>query len=78
MLLNKSKHMSKVLKSKTVRSSDISFLHLKEMSKMPHIVETTYLSVDYSCHPEAFSRPWHRQHGPEEDENWQDEREERR
>lgn len=37
----------------------------------------TYLRVDYSRHPEAFGRPRHRQHGPEEYQNGQDEWEER-
>lgn len=37
----------------------------------------TYLCVDYGGHPEAFARPGHRQHGPEEDEDGQDEGEER-
>lgn len=36
-----------------------------------------YLCVDYSRHPETFAWPRHGQHGPEEDENGQDEREER-
>lgn len=37
----------------------------------------TYLRVDYSRHPEAFGRPRHWQHGPEEYQNGQDEWEER-
>lgn len=37
----------------------------------------TYLCVDYSSHPEAFARPGHGQHGPQEDQNGQDEGEER-
>lgn len=37
-----------------------------------------YLCVDDSGHPETLARPRHGQHGPEEDENGQDEREERR
>lgn len=38
---------------------------------------TFYLCVDYGSHPEAFGRPGHGQHGPEEDKNGQDEGEER-
>lgn len=36
-----------------------------------------YLSVDDGGHPEAFGGPRHRQHGPEEDQDGQDEGEER-
>lgn len=36
----------------------------------------TYLCVDNGGHPEAFARPGHGEHGPEEDENGQDEGEE--
>lgn len=36
-----------------------------------------YLCVDDSGHPETLAGPRHGQHGPEEDENGQDEREER-
>lgn len=37
-----------------------------------------YLSVDDCSHPEAFGWPGHRQHGPHEDEDGQDEGEQRR
>ena len=30
-----------------------------------------YLSVDNGSHPEAFGGAWHRQHGPQEDEDGQ-------
>lgn len=35
-----------------------------------------YLSVNDGGHPEAFAGPGHGQHGPEEDEDGQDEGEE--
>lgn len=44
---------------------------------MLDIVFTAHLCVDYGGHPEAFGWPGHREHGPEEDENGQDEWEQR-
>lgn len=46
------------------------------MLNPPHDSVITYLCVDYGSHPEAFAGPGHGQHGPEEDENGQDEGEE--
>lgn len=47
------------------------------MLNTPHNAIIIYLCVDYGGHPEAFGRPGYRQHGPEEDEDRQDEGEER-
>lgn len=49
---------------------------LKIMLNPLHVAVRTYLCVDDGSHPEALGGPWHRQHGPEEDENGQDEGEE--
>lgn len=47
------------------------------MSNSPPCAVAAYLCVDNGSHPEALGGPGHRQHGPEEDENGQDEREQR-
>ncbi len=54
----------------------LNSIRLKIILNKPHVAFITNLCVDYGGHPEAFGRPGHRQHRPEEDEYGQDEGEE--